>query len=326
LKNDLWTLVALLCALSFGTPTVARGDTGEVVVAARAAEDEAAAAEGESDSDAEAKPKSPDPTEQLRDAFTRPVPGQEILGPNWLDQFGEAPRHGPGRKNYRPDAPIDVLYMAGGNIIRGHLIAEEFDDHLSIVTEGGVVFTVPEAAVQLRKKERALVANRGTRSHRKQFGILVSGAFAGGVCVSINGNCPPGAADAAGTLFSGFFETVPLTGKAKLRLTYAFTPALELALGVNLFRIPGTGDVGYEPTLGFRYYTNVFDPIKFLRVLDLTFGVQDGFSLGIDALAGFQFDIARNVGIYGVLGPQVQMLPNFIIGFTLGAGLQARFP
>jgi len=270
---------------------------------------------------AEEKGRASQGSNPIIDVFTQPVPGQTGLGPTWLDELtGEAPKRGPGRTRVRIDAPLDVLYLRGGSVLRGYLIKEDFPNHYALASREGTVYVVDEASIEARTKEPALVEDRANRSHRGQIGVIFAPTYSGGLSVDVS---------ALGGGSSPSVSAVPFTGQLRASLSFALSPALELAAGINTYTVPvgdGSRKRYWKPLVGLRYYSNVHDPVKFYRGVYGHFGFQDAFSILLVIDAGFQFDVARNVGLFIGAGPEVQVIPNIIIGFGLGGGVQARFP
>jgi len=257
-----------------------------------------------------------DPVSQIGEILTQPVP-PATTGPNWLDPEGNAPRRPPGRHHYRPDKFLDVLYLRNGNILRGHLINEEFPEHYAMCVTGNSVVLVPEKAVLLRTKERPVHANR---SHRAQIGLAFAPAFGGGLCVSLDGKCTdadPGAVD---------FGGVPAALKYQVTVTIGVSSAIDLTVGGYVRRSRTLDATVFDPIIGIRHYSAGPDVVKFVRVGEIQFGIKPEFAMRVAVLSGVQVDPIRNGGLYFVLGPELEFIRRFVLGFSAQIGVQGRFP
>jgi hypothetical protein len=257
-----------------------------------------------------------DPASQIGEILTQPIP-PATTGPNWLDPEGNAPRRPPGRKHYRPDKFLDVLYLRNGNILRGHLVNEEFPDHFAMCVSGSSVVLVPEKAVMLRTKERPVHANR---SHRAQIGLAFAPSFGGGLCVSLDGACT----DSEESVMD--FAGVPASLKYQLAATIGLSSAIDFTVGAY-FRKSRTLDATVvDAVIGIRHYSAGPDVVKFVRMGELQFGFKPEFAMRVAVLTGVQVDPVRNAGIYVALGPELEFIRRFVLGFSAQVGVQGRFP
>lgn len=257
------------------------------------------------------------PIDRIGDVLTQPLPGPE--GPSWLDDRGEPPLLPPGRGQYKPDKALDVLYLAGGNILRGHLVKEDFPGHYAICVSGNSVVLVPEDTVILRTKEKPLNANR---SHRKQIGLAFAPSFGGGFCVSTSGKCTGGTENPID------FGGVPAGMRYQLAVTVGVSTAVEVygGLYIRTAQVIATGEkmTVADPVIGFRHFNPGLDVVKFVRMLEFQFGVKPEFALRFAALTGIQVDPIRNVGFFLVMGPELEFMPKFVLGFAVTGGVQGR--
>lgn len=257
------------------------------------------------------------PIDRIGDVLTQPVPGPG--GPSWLDDRGEPPVVPPGRGHYKPDKALDVLYLSDGNILRGHLVTEEFPGHYAICVAGNSVVLVPEDTVILRTKEKPLNANR---SHRRQLGLAFAPSFGGGFCVSTDGKCTGGTDNPID------FGGVPAGMRYQVTVTVGVSSAVEVYGGLY-FRTAQVIETGEkltvaDPVIGFRHFNPGLDVVKFVRTLEFQFGVKPEFALRFAALTGIQVDPIRNVGFFLVLGPELEFMPKFVLGFAVTGGVQGR--
>jgi hypothetical protein len=304
------SLLALLIILTWAFPAVA-DDTRKKSAASRAASDD-----GEEEEDEEET--STDPVSQLGDIFTQPVPPR-TEGPNWLNDNGDPPRTPPGRKIWRPEEFLDVLYLDNGDILRGHLVREEFPGHYALLIAGNSVVMVPEESVLVRTKERPV---HGNRSHRTQVGVLFNPAFGGGLCVALGGEGQCTGNTGAAIDFGG----VPAGMKYQVAVSVGVSTAMDITLG-GYVRKPKTEDTTYfDPAIGLRHYSKGTDIVKFLRAAEVQFIVKPEFGLRVAALTGVQVDPVRQVGLFVMMGPELEVMPRFVLGFSVSFGVQGRFP
>jgi len=257
------------------------------------------------------------PIDRIGDVLTQPLPGPE--GPSWLDERGEPPHVPPGRGRYKPDKALDVLYLSDGNILRGHLVKEDFPEHYAICVAGNSVVLVAEDTVILRTKEKPLNANR---SHRRQVGLSFAPSFGGGFCVSTENKCTGGTENPID------FGGVPAGMRYQVALTVGVSSAVEIYGGAyfRTAQIVGTGEklTVVDPVIGFRHFNPGLDVVKFARMLEFQFGVKPEFALRFAALTGIQVDPIRNIGFFLVMGPELEFIPKFVLGFAVTGGVQGR--
>jgi len=258
------------------------------------------------------------PIDRIGDVLTQPLPGPG--GPSWLDERGEPPVVPPGREHFKPDKALDVLYLTDGNILRGHLVKEEFPDHYAICVSGNSVVLVPEETVILRTKEKPLNANR---SHRRQIGLSFAPSFGGGFCVSTSGKCTSGETENPID-----FGGVPAGMRYQVTFTVGVSSAVEVygGLMIHTATLVETGEemTVADPMIGFRHFAPGLDVVKFVRALEFQFGVKPEFALRFAALTGIQVDPIRNVGFFLVMGPELEFTPKFVLGFAVTGGVQGR--
>ena len=274
------------------------------------------AADSETDEEAEEETPRGDPITRLSDVLTQPVP-TGVDGPSWLDDRGELPPTAPGRERYKPDKALDVLYLHNGDILRGHLVPEDFPDHYAICVAGNSVVLVPEDSVLLRTKEKPLHANL---SHRYQLGLSFSLGFGAGFCVSTSGGCTDVDPSDQPVDFGG----VPGAMRYLVAVTFGVSTSVEIYGGGYFHKARQTGATVVDPVIGFLHYNPGPDTVKFLRMAEVRFGVAPEFAVGVAAMTGLQFDPIRNVGFFIVLGPELQFVPDFILGFGFQGGVQGR--
>ena len=277
-----------------------------------------AADDGDEEGGEEEEEDSTDPVSQLGDIFTQPIPPR-TEGPNWLNENGDPPRNPPGRRVWRTEEFLDVLYLNNGDILRGHLVKEEFEGHYALLVAGNSVVMVPEETVMARTKERPV---HGNRSHRTQVGVMFNPAFGGGFCLDVSGEgrCT----GSPGTTFDFGGERAGM--KYQIAATVGVSTAMDITVGGYIRKPADQASTYFDPTIGLRHYNLGTDIVKFLRAAEVQFITKPSFGVRVAALTGIQVDPVRQVGIFIMMGPEIEILPRFVLGFSVSFGVQGRFP
>ncbi len=305
------TILALLFLLLWAFPAAA-DDAPKKHATTQGTNDD-----GDEDGDEEEE-DSTDPVSHIGDIFTQPIPPR-TEGPNWLNENGDPPRNPPGRKVWRPEEFLDVLYLENGDILRGHLVKEDFPGHYALLVAGNSVVMVPEETVMARTKERPV---HGNRSHRTQVGVIFNPAFGGGFCLDVSGE-----GRCTGNLDSPVdFGGVPAGMKYQIAATVGLSTALDITVGGYIRKPRGQATTYFDPTIGLRHYNLGTDVVKFLRAAEVQFITKPDFGLRVAALTGIQVDPVRQVGIFIMMGPEIEVMPRFVLGFSVSFGVQGRFP